>query len=409
LRSDRPFAFAWRLTLLVPLLLGAACEIEKVAIDRPASTLALHGVLSATAPSQAVLLEHTRNGSVRLTAPPFDLADPIGSDEGIAESGALMTLQSPSGELYVAKEDNTTRIDGKGKGIYRFDLTGASLQRNASYRLTVRTAAGDLLTAETSVPDGTAVVDDPSPFAPDVLFDRSRDTIDLRWPTAPGTRSYLVRIETPLGPRSFFTESTHVRLPGDLRNTDVTSLPHVFIPGFPQTVTVSAVDSNYYDWFRTRSDAISGEGLVNRVRGGLGVFGSLVRIRLETVHVVASQTHPIAGFYLADGTAFQRSFAPFSDLTLYLESPAARADQPDLLSGRYTRGVGFNFNGCQVCGLFGTLHDGTIRLALLQVGVDRKGWSGRDTAEVFTGLVHGDTLIGSYRGLGGPVRFVKQR
>ena len=97
----------------------------------------------------------------------------------------------------------------------------------------------------------------------------------------PGARSYFVRVETPYGPLSFFTESTFVRLPGTLRNADVLSLPHVFIPGFPQTVTVSAVDSNYYDWYRTRNDAISGEGLVSRVKGGIGVFGSLVRLRMR--------------------------------------------------------------------------------------------------------------------------------
>ncbi len=47
-------------------LLGSACEIEKAAIARPPAQLALHGMLSATAPSQVVLLEHTRTGSVQL-------------------------------------------------------------------------------------------------------------------------------------------------------------------------------------------------------------------------------------------------------------------------------------------------------------------------------------------------------
>ena len=45
-------------------------------------------MLSATAPSQVVLLERTRNGSVQLIAPPFDVTDPVVSDEGIAETGA---------------------------------------------------------------------------------------------------------------------------------------------------------------------------------------------------------------------------------------------------------------------------------------------------------------------------------
>jgi hypothetical protein len=388
-------------------LLVSACEIEKVAIDRPPTQLALHGMLSATASSQVVLLEHTRNGSVQLIAPPFDVTDPVVSDEGIAETGAMMTLQAPSGELYIASEDNTTRVDGKGQGIYRFALPGSALQRNAPYRLNVLTKAGATLTAETSVPGGTAA-EDPPPFGPDVLFDRTRDTMALQWPAVPGARSYFVRVETPYGPLSFFTESTFVRFPGTLRNADVTSLPHVFIPGFPQTVTVSAVDSNYYDWYRTRNDEISGEGLVNRVKGGIGVFGSLVRLRTEQVHVVAPQTASIAGDYVVGGTDLERDIAPYVSFTLYVESPAARSDQPDLLSGRFIVGKGKR-TGCGVCGLFGTVQSGTVKLALLETGVDTKGWSARDTLDVFNATVHGDTLVGKYQFRGGPFIYVRQR
>jgi len=391
------------------VVLGTACEIEKVAIERPPAQLALHGVLSATASTQTILLEHTRNGSVQLIAPPFDLGDPVVSDQGIAETGAIMTLQGPGGELYTAQEDNTTRVDGKGQGIYRFAISGSALQRNAPYRLSVVTKTGATLSASTSLPGGTAAPDLSAGLLPDVLFDRTRDTMDLRWTAVPGARSYFVRVETPYGPLSFFTESTFVRLPGMLRNTDVTSLPRVFVPGFPQTVSVSAVDSNYYDWYRTRNDAISGEGLVNRVQGGIGVFGSLVRIRLDQVHVVAPQTQSIAGEYVVGGTDLEQLIAPYSSLSLYVESPASRSDQPDLLTGRYTIGVGWKFTGCQTCGLFGTVHGTSVTLALLETGLDTKGWSARDTVDLFTGTVKGDTLVGSYRFKGGPFRFVRKR
>jgi hypothetical protein len=391
------------------VVLGSACEIEKVAIERPPAQLALHGVLSATASTQTILLEHTRNGSVQLIAPPFDLGDPVVSDQGIAETGAIMTLQGPGGELYTAQEDNTTRVDGKGQGIYRFAISGSALQRNAPYRLSVVTKTGATLSASTSLPGGTAAPDLSAGLLPDVLFDRTRDTMDLRWTAVPGARSYFVRVETPYGPLSFFTESTFVRLPGMLRNTDVTSLPRVFVPGFPQTVSVSAVDSNYYDWYRTRNDAISGEGLVNRVQGGIGVFGSLVRIRLDQVHVVAPQTQSIAGEYVVGGTDLEQLIAPYSSLSLYVESPASRSDQPDLLTGRYTIGVGWKFTGCQTCGLFGTVHGTSVTLALLETGLDTKGWSARDTVDLFTGTVKGDTLVGSYRFKGGPFRFVRKR
>ena len=129
-----------------------------------------------------------------------------------------------------------------------------------------------------------------------------------------------MRIETPFGPRSFFTDSTRVRLTGELRNTDVKVLPHVFFPGFPQAVTVSAVDSNYYDWYRTHNDPALGRGLVNRVQGGFGLFGSLVRLRFE-LRVVAPQPEPAAGVFRFNGPPEQRATTPYLSLELYVESP----------------------------------------------------------------------------------------
>lgn len=62
-----------------------------------------------------------------------------------------------------------------------------------------------------------------------------------------------------------------------------------------------------------------------------------------------------------------------------------------------------------MCGLFGTSRDEAIKLALFEVGADTKGWSGRDTTEIFTGELQDDTITGSYSGLGGRVRFVRRR
>src|SRR3954462_15766489 len=147
-----------RLLMLLSLTGLGGCELDKTAIPRTQPQLALHGVLSASATTQVVLLERTRTGRVYLVAPPFDLGDPVVSDEGIAETGASMTLIAPDGTTYVGREDNTTRSDGKGEGIYRFALSGSQLQRNATYRLSVRTTASEVVTAETSVPEGTAVM-----------------------------------------------------------------------------------------------------------------------------------------------------------------------------------------------------------------------------------------------------------
>lgn len=376
---------------------AVACEIEKVEVPRPERTVALHGVLSASAFSQVVLLERTRNGSVIPNGPSFELEDPLGSDSGIAETGAIVSLVTPSGATLFAREDNTVFI-GTGDGVYRFDLSGRALERNGPYRLSVLTRSGEKLSAETVVPSGA-----PEIVADSRTFDRAGDALVLEWPVTPGARAYLVRIETPFGSRAFFTADTRVRLNGDLRNVELDALPHVFIPGFPQAVTVSAVDSNFYDWYRTHNDALSGRGVVNRVSGGIGVFGSLVRLRLLDLNVVAPQREPPAGRFQFVGTEVERSGATYPSLELYVESPAARSDQADALSGRYGRRRTLGEQGCTVCGLLGSLRGGQVELQML------REWSARDTADTFVGELRGDTLVGTYRLGGGVARYVRQR
>lgn len=387
-----------RLSWCAAALLVAGCELDETVIPRPAPGLALHGVLSASAASQVVLLERTRTGRVNPVAPAFDLEDPIGSDSGIAESGATMTLVAPDGTTLTAAEDNTTRIDQKGHGVYRFSLPGALLVRNGTYRLVVRSSTGEVLAAETSVPDGVAVTK-----ATFDALDRTSDTLQLSWPASPTARSYFVRIETPYGPRSFFTESTHVRLPGLLRNADVEELPHVFFPGFLQAVTVSAVDSNYYDWFRSHSDEISGEGLIDRVAGGSGVFGSLVRLVFDSISVTAPQTSPVEGSFEFYGAPEELAGTRFMSFDLYIESPAARSGQSDAVSGRYVPTPRIGYSGCPICGVLGSVKGDQLELAFL------KDFSGADTLDVFDATFFGDTLIGVYRFGGGPFRYVRRR
>ena len=394
MRSERTSGRAW----LAPLVLLAACELEEVSIPRTEPRIALHSVLSATAPTQVVLLERTRTGSVFLIAPPFDLTDPVVSDEGIAESGATVRLTTPDGQTLFGIEDNLTRGDRKGAGIYRFALPGNTLTRGGTYRLSVRTISGTEISGETAVPDGVAAA-----VPEQRVFDRARDTVVVEWPASPGARSYFVRIESPFGPRSFFTDSTRIRLTGELRNVDVNVLPRVFIPGFPQAVTVSAVDSNYYDWYRTNNDALSGTGLISRVQGAIGLFGSLVRLRFQEFRVVAPQTEQAAGLFRFDGSPEQRATTPYLSLELYVESRSGRSDQADALSGRFERRPTFTQPNDPIDGLLGTVDNGRVKLSFL------RNWSATDTVEVFTGEIRGDTISGSYRGFGGFVRFVKQR
>ncbi len=70
-------------------------------------------------------------------------------------------------------------------------------------------------------------------------------------------------------------------LPGSLRNID--NQP-VFAPT-RVSVVVSAVDRNYYDYHRTRSDPFTPGSVAAGLTGGQGVFGSLVVLTRRTLDV----------------------------------------------------------------------------------------------------------------------------
>lgn len=384
------------LALLASAASLAACEIEETAIPRTQPRIAVHGVLSPTAPSQVVMLERTRNGSVFIANPNFDIVDPVVSDQGVAESEAVVVLTTPSGAVLQAREDLWTRGDGRGAGIYRFELPGSQLERNGTYHLSVITASGPVLSADATVPGGAVAL-----VADTGTFDRAGDTLVLEWPVSPGARSYFVRVETPYGPRAFFTDSTRLRLPGLLRNVDAERLPRVFIPGFQQQVTVSAVDSNFYDWVRTSNNVFTGTGVINRISGGIGVFGSVVRLRFRDFKVVVPQVEPATGVYEYAGANPEAT--PYLGFELYVESEASRADQADALSGRYRVRPRFGYTGCLTCGLLGSVRGNEVRLAFV------RDWSAQDTVEILTGEVRGDTIVGNYRGFGGGARFVRRK
>ena len=150
------------------------------------------------------------------------------------------------------------------------------------YQLRVRTPDGAVVTGTTVIPDIAPV----GAGARLDLFNRDRDSLRLTWRDVAGARAYLVRVESPFGAFLLFTDSTHITLKGDLRNYFASSLQRVFIPGFRQRVSVAAVDSNFFDYYRSRNDPFTGSGIINNLEGGIGLFGAAVNISARTLDVV---------------------------------------------------------------------------------------------------------------------------
>jgi hypothetical protein len=384
-----------RLSLGLALVAAVtACDLGTVTVAETIPQVVVHATLNTNAAEQVVLVEHTLTGTITVPDTGFNPFDPITTGGGSPISGAHVQIIDPAGRSYAGVEDaSLSGSNGKGAGVYRVPLNGSNLVLGGQYRLRVETAAGDDVTATTRIPQPQIR----STGGLSRVLNRDHDTLDVRWTAAAGARTYAVRIESPYGPFFFFTDSTHFRVTGELRNPFSPDLERVLIPGFRQDVVVGAVDSNFYDYYRTGNDPFTGSGIINRISGGLGLFGSLVELNTGTLSVTADQTEPIEGrFRLAAGTG---SSAYASIVTLYIESKAARSSLPDALSGRYSTPS----PNARSDGIIGQQTGENITLAFL--GSQLAG----DTLELFDGFLSGDTLSGRYKIHGGNAVFVRSR
>jgi hypothetical protein len=352
----------------------------------------LHGVLNPADTMQVVLIERTLSGAVGTPITlPFDAEEPITSDWGVAESDVVAEMIAPDGTVYPGTEVvecfqvPPILCRAKGAGIYKFFLRGNTLVPGGKYTFHAMTTQGEVIEAETVIPLTPLVATTTTS-----TFNRSTDTLTMAWATSPRAPAYQVRVESPDGAWSSFTDSTRVALTGALRNPDLARLPRVFLPGFRQLVSVTAIDANMYDYYRTTNNSFVGYGAVSRVKGAFGVFGSAVTVARSNVTVVANQTLPIEGTWDAIDNGL--GYIYFTNhLTVYVESPGSEGEA-DAITGNY-----YNINPATASPMTGTFEDGQIRLNMGS-GIG---------AESLVATLRGDTLIGTYS-KGAPARFVKR-
>jgi hypothetical protein len=372
------------------LFLLTACTFDQINIPKTTPSVVVHAVLNTSSTSQVVLLERTLTGAVHIRDTSFDASNPIASDGGIPISGATVQIIDSTGRVFTGVEDQlpTTK---KGTGVYRVQII-PFVRLGARYQLHVRTAEGEEVTASTRVPSPLST----STGALSRLFNRDHDTLAVQWGNVQGARVYSLRVESPFGPFFMFTDSTEFHLEGTLRNIFSNDLTRMFIPGFRQDVLVAAVDSNYYDYYRTGNDPFTGSGIISRVTGGIGMFGAVVPLTTGTLNVIADQTEPIEGRFRLSGTSLDPTTPTV--FTLYVEAKSTRADVPDAISGRYTTsGVTPRTDG-----IIGLRVGNQVSLALLANQLIA------DTVDVFVGELQGTTLTGTYKKRGGTAVFVKQ-
>ena len=385
------------LVLLVAALLSA-CQFDSITVPNGRERPVVHAVLNPWSSEEVILVERTLTGRVTIDD---DLNenrnDPIVSGGGVPIRDARVVIYNEANDSVVAVED-AIATGGRGAGVYRFrnpaspresptpSLPAMAIRPGATYRLMITTPTGDTVRGTTTLPRVTSAPPSGARF-----FNRDRDTLRFFWDPVPATQRYLVRVESPWGPMFLFTEQLEARLPGSLRNVFQENFPRVFLPGFQSMVSVAAIDPNYFDYYRSANDPFTGTGLINRLEGGIGVFGGLAELYSYAVFVSADLDHPLEGWYELD-----RREGPLSPFTmkLYVESSAGGFD---VITGEHYGSIDLRSGS-----VIGLRHDDQLGLAIL--GTDMS-----DTAAVFTGRIVNDTLVGTVRadGIVQNVRFHK--
>jgi hypothetical protein len=246
---------------------GTAC-VDQVNFTPTAKELVVHAVLDATSRDQYVVVQ-AANGALRDESP---------------VAGAIVTITTPDGRRLTADEVHDSTLFGVTAGMPRvttayrisLDRAGVALTPGGTYLLRVVVPDGREVTGATTIPNAS-----PNSAAPTAMtLDRSRDTLRLDWARVNGASAYEVFVSSSRTRSAVFTD-TSVALLARAQNNDGAS---VFVAG-ANTVVVSAVDQNYYDYFRHASDPYTGTGVISHLSGGLGVFGSIVPIASRSVTV----------------------------------------------------------------------------------------------------------------------------
>ena len=251
---------------LALVIAAGACTFPEQPLPPGERQVVVHAILDPSQRYQLVNLSMT-DGTVQ------------GPDDVF---GADVRITTPDGTELTARQDTIRDQNGKfvyTRPLYRIDLQtlGVALQPGGTYQLRVQTAAGDVITGETTIPTA-----DPAPLPAPVSFVRQRDTLRLSWPPVAGARTYEAQVWTVQSNYYFarleytaFFDST-LTLAGTAKTWNDND---VFPANQSATVrvTVYAVDDNYYQYYRLLGDPYIGAA-PSRLQGGVGVFGAVVPV-----------------------------------------------------------------------------------------------------------------------------------
>ncbi len=342
----------------------AGCKLQEVTIPLGSEVVVVQGVLTldSTASAQYVVVERSITGTMLIPSQDSLRGPPR---PPLPISGARVVVTRDDGDSVVLNEMacNPGMPACDPQGVYSFRRVDAPtfLAPGRVYRLRVRTPDGRVVTGRTRMP-GLPVLGGVPPDG--ATFDRDRDDLDVTWSGADASKGVFVQVR----PRDLvrrltlllFTDSTRFRVAGRLPlpfEAD-TIPPAVWIAGTRETFTVAAMDTNFFDFFRTGNDPFTGSGFLNTLEGGLGVFGSMAPVN-RTYVVRGATDHPFEGRYQLDFTPTTpsgRAFTAVLELFVNRDRP-----EPVLINALGTVTQGF-FTGGQLLEASGRTQGGRLHL-----------------------------------------------
>jgi hypothetical protein len=274
--------------LAAALLSG--CTLREV-LTAPSSgpVLVVEGVINATDSVQTVLVQRSELG---------------GPTSGEFGATVVITDLDPHGCA-----TPTVQLDEPIAGLAGTYKTSTLCPLTAGDRLTLRvtTQDGAMVTGATQVPGIGNVhvrIAGTTASLPGTMLtmDRTSDSmfVNAGLTVARALLVEAVRVTAGEDPTfSVATDTAAMTIPGNL--VDPTGHGRtIFHAGCYYALTVAAMDTNYFDFVRSSTNPLTGQGFINHLNGAIGVFGSVASVPFQ-LKVTAPQTDPREGLYQMNG------------------------------------------------------------------------------------------------------------
>lgn len=369
----------------------AACDLSSVEIPIGEPLIVVHAVMRSDRNRQFIVVEQSFTGTVD----EMFLGNVIPTEGSPALPVEGATVQVTNVDLPDDTCGSPVRFgqDLAGSpvqpvaGVYWAPAGCPSMRPGDSLELYVETADGQIVTGSALVTGmesaSLTVLGETIPFGADTVVTFNRDRDILRLSVEPISGRLLQVAVLRVGELDMWigediwpgaridADTMSLAIPGDLVDAGGWSDGgDVFRAGRDYIMTVAVTDANYYDFSRSRSNRFTGRGFLNRLTGGIGVFGSLAAKSLD-LRVVGDFDDEREGEYWLRGTL--QGITIDVTLTVYATRSREDTEASGLLTGDWLwlgpigeGDVGWLPWQADTLAFEGTLEGNAFRLAALQ-------------------------------------------